>query len=103
MTDDAALLELLRRPAVLAAVDELGSASLGVEDVLTALRRFGAVRIEVGDQYTCVLEVPGEPPERVHGPSVLHAALACWAEALESARRYADAGLEELTRFLSSS
>jgi hypothetical protein len=103
MTDDAALRELLRRPAVLAAVDELGVSSLGIEDVLTALRRFGSVRIDVGDEYTCALEIPGESTERATGATVLQAAVACWAEALESAQRYADAGLDELTRFLSNS
>jgi hypothetical protein len=103
MTDDDALTELLSRPAVLAAVDELGVSSLGIEDVLSALRRFGVVRIDVGDEYTCVLEVPGESTERATGATVLHAAVACWAEVLDSAQRYADAGLDEPTRFLSNS
>ena len=103
MPDDPAFEELLRRPEVVAAIGELGVASLSVEDVLTALRRFGTVRIEVGEgrpAYTCVLEIPDEQPERAHGTSVLHAALACWAATLDSARRYTDGGLDELTRFL---
>jgi len=94
--------ELLRRPAVVAAVAELGVSALGVEDVLTALRRFGAVRVEVGDdaRFTCVVEVAGEAPERADGTSVLHAALACWAVTLESARVYSDLGLTEIEHFL---
>ena len=96
--------ELLRRPAVVAAVAELRVAALGVEDVLSALRRFGAVRIEVGDDpdrpYACIVEITGEEPERAHGTSVLHAALACWAATLEGARRYSDLGLTELEHFL---
>src|SRR5689334_4677704 len=70
MAEDLDLLQLLLRPAIVAAVDDLGLDSLGVEDVLTALRRFGAVRVEVGDTYTCVLEVPDEPAERAEGPTV---------------------------------
>ena len=96
--------ELLRRPAVIAAVAELGVATLGVEDVLTALHRFGAVGIEVGDDparpYECIVRVTGEEPERAHGTSVLHAALACWAATLESTRLYSSHGLTELERFL---
>jgi len=96
--------ELLRRPAVIAAVAELGVQTLGVEDVLTALHRFGAVRIEVGEDparpYECIVHVTGEEPERAHGTSVLHAALACWAATLESARLYSDLGLTELEHFL---
>ena len=92
--------DLLRRPAVIAAVAELGVTSLGVEDVLSALRRFGPVRIEVGDDYVCIVEIAGEEPERAHGTSVLHAALACWAATLESARHYSDRGLIELEHFL---
>jgi hypothetical protein len=96
--------ELLRRPAVIAAVAELGVATLGVEDVLTALHRFGVVRIEVGDDprrpYVCIVQVTGEEPERAHGTSVLHAALACWAATLESAHRYGELGLTELELFL---
>jgi hypothetical protein len=96
--------ELLRRPAVIAAVADLGVEALGVEDVLTALHRFGAVRIEIGESpglpYTCIVQVPGEEPERAHGTSVLHAALACWAAALEGTRRYSDLGLTELEQFL---
>jgi hypothetical protein len=93
--------DLLRRPAVLAAVAELGVATLGVEDVLTALHRFGAVRVEIGDDsYMCIVELPGEEPERACGTSVLHAALACWAATLESARLYSARGLTELEHFL---
>jgi hypothetical protein len=104
MTDDASLEALLRRPVIVAAVGELGLETLGAEDVLAALRRFGAVRIDVGDDparpFTCVLDVPGQPPERAAGRTILHAALSCWAETLVSASRYADSGLGELARFL---
>src|SRR5688572_13652156 len=93
--------DLLRRPAVVAAVAELGVSTLGVEDVLGALHGFGAVRIEVGDHiYACVVQIPGEEPERADGTSVLHAALACWAATLESARLYSDRGFTELEHFL---
>jgi len=96
--------ELLRRPAVIAAVSELGVETLGVEDVLAALRRYGGVRIEVGEDparpYECIVHVRGEEPERAHGTSVLQAALACWAATLESARLYSDLGLTELEHFL---
>jgi hypothetical protein len=92
--------ELLRRPAVIDAVAELGVTSLGVEDVLTALRRFGAVRIDVRDDaarpYTCTLA----GAEAGHGTTVLHAALACWAGVLESMGDYTRKGQEELERFL---
>jgi hypothetical protein len=96
--------ELLRRPSVVAAVRELGVSSLGVEDVLAALYRFGTVRVEVtGDaarRYACVLHVAGEEPERSHGATVLHAALACWAATLEGLRQYSDRGVAELEHFL---
>jgi hypothetical protein len=96
--------ELLRRPAMIAAVAELGVATLGVEDVLTALHRFGAVGIEVGDDparpYECIVHVAGEEPECAHGTSVLHAALACWAATLESTLLFSSRGLTELERFL---
>src|ERR1700760_5162499 len=81
--------DLLRRPAVVAAVRVLG-----------ALRRLGAVRIEVQHDYACVLEVAGEQPERGRGPTVLHAALACWAAALEGLQTYRDRGVSDLERFL---
>src|SRR4051794_13075661 len=101
MPSTAAVTELLRRPAVVEAVAELGVATLGVEDVLKALRHFGAVRIEVAhDAFACVLEVPGEDPECAQGTTVLHAALACWAAALEGTRLYCDRGLAGLERFL---
>src|SRR4051812_26177755 len=91
---------LLRRPAVVAAVRELGLTSLGVEDVLRELRRFGAVRIDVTTDrrrpYACVLQVAGEDPEVGRGRSVLHAALACWAGTLESFNGYAGKGLTDL-------
>jgi hypothetical protein len=96
-----AVRELLRRPSVVTAVRELGVSSLGVEDVLTALHRFGTVRIEVtGDAYACVLHVAGEEPERSQGTTVLHAALACWAATLEGLRQYSDRGVAELEHFL---
>jgi len=101
MPPDAAVTELLRRPAVIEAVAELGVPSLGIEDVLKALRRFGPVRIEVAhDAFVCVLDVPGEDPQRTVGITVLHAALACWAAALEGSRRYSDDGIASLERFL---
>src|SRR3954468_22744522 len=92
--------ELLRRPSVVAAVRELGVPTLGVEDVLGALHRLGTVRVDVtGDAarpYACVLHVAGEEPERSHGATVLHAALACWAATLEGLQRYSDRGVPEL-------
>ena len=73
-----------------------------MEDVLRALRHFGAVRVEVDATgvFACVLEVPGEVAQRFGGPTVLHAALACWADALESARQYTAGGIVALERFL---
>jgi hypothetical protein len=101
MAPDAAVSELLRRRTVIEAIAELGLATIGVEDVLGALRRFGAVRIEVGDSaFTCVLEIPGEEPERARGATVLQAALACWAETLDSTRAYSDRGIARLERYL---
>jgi hypothetical protein len=101
MPPDAAVTELLRRPAVVEAVAELGIATLGVEDVLNALSGFGAVRIEVAhDGFTCILEIPGEDPECADGTTVLHAALACWAAALEGTRLYCDRGIAGLERLL---
>ena len=98
---DAELDQLLRRPAVLTAVRELGVSALALEDVLVALRAFGAVRIVVDDDpeqpYVCLLEA-GE--ERGRGRSVLHAALACWAGALESFAEYSGQGVAEFERFL---
>jgi hypothetical protein len=96
--------DLLRRPAVVAAVLELGVEALRVEDVLGALRSFGPVRIEVTTHrklpYACVLQVAGEDPEVGRGRSVLHAALACWATTLESFSGYAGKGLVDVERFL---
>ena len=96
--------DLLRRPAVVAAVRELGLTSLGLEDVLRELRRFGAVRIDVTIDrrrpFACVLQVAGEDPEVGRGRSVLHAALACWAVTLESFNGYAGKGMTDLERFL---
>jgi hypothetical protein len=94
------LQELLRRPAVVAAVTELGVPSLGVEDVLSALRRFGAVRVDVRDDpvrpYACLVD----DSEIGFGSTVLHAALACWASVLEDLGDYTRCGQRELERFL---
>jgi hypothetical protein len=96
--------ELLRRPAVMAAVRDLGVATLGVEDVLLALHRYGAVRIEVRENashpYACRVLIAGETPETGHGSTVLHAALACWAQILDAFGHYAARGQDELERFL---
>lgn len=104
MTDDAELQDLLRRPTVVAAVQELGLLSLGLEDVLGALRRFGEVRIDVRDDharpYACVLQVAGAEPETGYGPTVFHAALVCWAAALDGLTEYAALGYDELEQFL---
>ena len=98
---DADLDQLLRRPAVVAAVRELGLASRSLEDVLSALRAFGSVRIVVYDHpeqpYVCLLEAC-EYGESLG--TVLHAALACWAGALESLDHYTEQGVLELERFL---
>jgi hypothetical protein len=100
---DAELEQLLRRPVVVAAVRDLGVDSLALEDVLAALRSFGPVRIDVDHDperpYICVLESDGER-ERGRGRTVLHAALACWAGALEGVSRYTEHGVAELERFL---
>ena len=94
---------LLRRPAVVAAVCELGVDALAVEDVLSALRSFGRVRVEFDDHpvlpYVCRLAA-GDAHERGRGRTVLHAALACWAGALEGFTLYAQQGVEDLERFL---
>jgi hypothetical protein len=95
--------QLLRRPLVVSAVRDLGVASLTLEDVLTALRTFGRVRIDIDQHptapYVCVL-LAGEDRERGRGRSVLHAAVACWADALEGLSRYTQQGVDELERFL---
>ena len=100
---EADLEQLLGRPAVIAAVRDLGVTSLAVEDVLAALRSFGRVRIELDNHpqypYLCLLEA-GTEREHGRGCTVLHAALACWAEALEGFSRYAQHGFAELERFL---
>ena len=105
MTDAHELRVLLDRPAVVAAVRELGVSALSVEDVLRALRRFGAVRVDVTTDlrrpYVCVLQIAGEDPEICRGMSVLHAALGCWAVVLESFQGYADNGVSDVERFLS--
>ena len=98
---EAELDQLLRRPAVIAAVNDLGLTSLALEDVLVALRSFGTVRIEVDRHpehpYLCLLE-GGE--ERARGRTVLHAAVACWARALEDVTLYTERGVAELEQFL---
>ncbi|MBE2315779.1 hypothetical protein DVA67_007315 [Solirubrobacter sp. CPCC 204708] len=98
---DADLEHLLSRPAVIAAVRDLGVASLSLEDVLSALHGFGAVRIVVDNDaeqpYVCLLR-DGE--ERGRGRTVLHAAVACWAGALEGLSRYTAQGVDEIERFL---
>jgi hypothetical protein len=104
MLHDRDVNALLSRPAVVAAVLELGVTALQVEDVLGALRRFGPVRVEVvADRrrpYACVLQIAGEDPEIGRGSSVLHAALSCWATTLDSFNAYADTGVTRLERFL---
>jgi hypothetical protein len=104
MADVPEIDELLRRPAVVAAVGELGVTALSVEDVLRALRRFGAVRVEVTAArrrpFVCVLQVAGEDPEIGRGTSVLHAALVCWAATLAGFSGYADKGVTDIERFL---
>ncbi len=98
---DADFDQLLRRPAVVAAVRELGVSALSLEDVLASLHSFGTVRIVVDEHpeqpYVCSLEA-GE--ERGRGRTVLHAAVACWAGALESLVDYTEQGVTELERFL---
>jgi hypothetical protein len=107
MADASEVNDLLRRPAVVAAVLELGVETLCVEDVLGALRGFGPVRVEVTTDrrrpYACILQVAGEDPEIGRGMSVLHAALACWATTLESFSGYAGKGLADFERFLAGS
>jgi hypothetical protein len=104
MSDAHDLGVLLARPAVVAAVRELGLTSLSVEDVFGALRAFGAVRLDVTTHpkrpYVCVLQVAGEDPVHSRGTSVLHSALGCWAATLESFEGYAGSGLTEVERFL---
>jgi hypothetical protein len=104
MADAGDVQALLSRPAVIAAVRELGVPALGVEDVLVALRRFGTVRIDVTSDrrrpFVCVVQVAGEDPEIGRGATVLHAALSCWATTLESFKGYTARGLTEVERFL---
>jgi hypothetical protein len=93
--------ELLRRPSVVAAVRDLAVSALAVEDVLRALHRYGAVRIDVHeDGYACRLLIAGENAETGHGATVLHAALACWAQVLDAIGEYATRGQGQLERFL---
>ena len=96
--------ELLRRASVVAAIRELNVTALSIEDVLEALRCFGAVRIDVTMDprrpYACVLQVAGEDPEVAHGRTVLHAALLCWAATLESFHSYTKRGMTDVERFL---
>src|SRR5690349_22165825 len=98
---DAELDQLLRRPVVLTAVRELGVSALALEDVLLALRTFGSVGIVVDDDpeqpFLCLLRA-GE--ERGRGRTALHAALACWAAALESLAVYSGQGVAEFVRYL---
>src|SRR4051794_12498842 len=105
MADEPELRDLLARPEVIAAVRELGVETLAVEDVLGALKRFGAVRLEVTSQrrrpYACVVQIAGEDPEVGRGATVLHAAVACWAATLESFQSYTDTGVKDLERYLS--
>ena len=86
---------------MIAAVNDLGLTSLALEDVLVALRSFGTVRIEVDRHpehpYLCLLE-GGE--ERARGRTVLHAAVACWARALQDVTLYTERGVAELEQFL---
>jgi hypothetical protein len=104
MANDDELHALLERPAVIAAVRELGVEALTLEDVLGALRRFGAVRINVSSNrrrpYACVVQVAGEDPEIGRGRTVLHAAVACWAATLESFELYTGRGVTDLQRYL---
>jgi hypothetical protein len=104
MSDAQALRVLLDRPAVVAAVRELGLTALSVEDVFGALRAFGEVRIDVTTHakrpYVCVLQIAGEDPVHSRGTTVLHAAVACWAATLESFEGYTGSGLTEVERFL---
>ena len=100
---DTDLDQLLRNPTLVAAVRDLGVSSLALEDVLHALRSLGQVRIELDDHperpYLCQLDSGGEC-ERARGRTVLNAALACWAEALEAFGAYTQHGLTKLERFL---
>src|SRR4051794_36644805 len=100
---DAELDQLLRRPAVVAAVRDLGVASLALEDVLGALRSFGRVRIDIDEHperpYVCRLAA-GDESEHGRGRTVLHASITCWAGALEGFSRYTQQGVAELEQFL---
>lgn len=101
--DDRELDQLLRRPAVIAAVRDLGVDSLGPEDVLSALRALGSVRIDVTDHaerpFVCVLD-SSEGRESRRGRTVMGAALACWADALDALSEYGRRGVTDLERFL---
>src|SRR4051794_10759481 len=105
MADHPDLAALLARPAVIAAVRELGVQTLAAEDVLGALKRFGAVRLEVTSDrrrpYACVVQVAGEDPEVGRGATVLHAVVACGAATLDSFQSYTDTGVKDIERYLS--
>jgi hypothetical protein len=104
MAETPEVRELLERPELIAAVRELGVDALTVEDVLGALRRFGAVRIEVTSDrrhpYACIVQVAGEDPELGRGRTVLHAALACWASTLQGFLGYSERGVTDIEQFL---
>jgi hypothetical protein len=100
---DAELDPLLGRPAIIDAVRDLGLTALGLEDVLAALSSFGSVRIDVtahaARPYTCALETP-DGQEHGRGTTVLVAAIACWADALDAVGHYSRRGVAELEQFL---
>ena len=95
--------QLLRRPEVVAAVQELGVASLSLEQVLTALQSFGLVRIDIDrhpeQPYVCRLAA-GETSEQGRGRTVLHAAIACWAGVLEGCGHYTRQGIADFEQYL---
>jgi hypothetical protein len=104
MAENPEVPDLLARPELIAAVRELGVDALTVEDVLGALRRFGALRVEVTSDprrpYACILQVAGEDPEVGRGRTVLHAGLACWVATLESFLAYSERGVTDIEHFL---
>ena len=88
---------------MIAAVRDLGVSALGPEDVLSALRALGTVRIDVSDHadrpFTCVLDSP-DGRESGRGRTILAAALACWADTLDALNEYGRRGVADLERFL---
>ena len=85
---------------MIAAVGDLGVTSLGVEDVLRALRTYGRVWVDVDpESFVCVVEA-GEEREVGRGHTVLSAALACWVGVLEEFSEYTGRGVADLERFL---